>query len=234
MSRFHHWFLIRADRKSQVRKCFGFCTADFGSLLAYESAEQNSQTLPWLETSYQLCSWSSKKQNHNTSSRNRKANNHNGKEPFRSEVTMNFPFQSPSGPAPWSAWSSSSWSSSSSSASPSTPGPRASSASPVSHPLCMLHVFVVQGKHGGQWLGFVEYDLVVPLSAQFCVGILKLGRNGRSVGQHCGTSKIKSTKYSRWPPRSPYPVDRLLDRIARFRTRDVNGELPTKGATVSL
>ena len=30
----------RADRKSQVSQCLGFCTADFWSSLAYESAEQ--------------------------------------------------------------------------------------------------------------------------------------------------------------------------------------------------
>ena len=41
----------RADRKSQFRQCLGFCTADFMSLLAYESAKQK----PQLETSYQLC-----------------------------------------------------------------------------------------------------------------------------------------------------------------------------------
>ena len=39
--RFINVFLInRPDRKSQVVQCFGFCTADFWSLLAYESAEQ--------------------------------------------------------------------------------------------------------------------------------------------------------------------------------------------------
>ena len=32
--------MTRSDRKSQVRKCLGFCTADFGSSLAYESAKQ--------------------------------------------------------------------------------------------------------------------------------------------------------------------------------------------------
>ena len=30
----------RADGKSQVRQCLGFRTADFGSSLAYESAEE--------------------------------------------------------------------------------------------------------------------------------------------------------------------------------------------------
>ena len=33
--------LTRADRKSQVMQCLGFCTANFWSLLAYESAVQN-------------------------------------------------------------------------------------------------------------------------------------------------------------------------------------------------
>ena len=32
--------ITAADRKSQVRHCLGFCTADFLSSLAYESAEQ--------------------------------------------------------------------------------------------------------------------------------------------------------------------------------------------------
>ena len=31
----------RSDRKSQVKQCLSFCTADFWSLLAYESAVQN-------------------------------------------------------------------------------------------------------------------------------------------------------------------------------------------------
>ena len=33
--------ITRADRKSQVKQCLGFLTADFLSLFAYESAEQN-------------------------------------------------------------------------------------------------------------------------------------------------------------------------------------------------
>ena len=36
----------RAVRKSQVRECLGFCTADFWSSLVYKSAEQETQTLP--------------------------------------------------------------------------------------------------------------------------------------------------------------------------------------------
>ena len=32
--------ITRADRKSKVGQCLGFCTADFWSSLAYESAEQ--------------------------------------------------------------------------------------------------------------------------------------------------------------------------------------------------
>jgi len=35
--------MTRGIRKSQVRQCYGFCTADFWSSLAYESAEQNSK-----------------------------------------------------------------------------------------------------------------------------------------------------------------------------------------------
>ena len=32
--------ISRTDRKSQVRQCLDFCTADFWSSLTYESAEQ--------------------------------------------------------------------------------------------------------------------------------------------------------------------------------------------------
>ena len=40
--------MTRGDRKSQVRPCFCFCTADFLSLLAYESAEQKPKCcLTW-------------------------------------------------------------------------------------------------------------------------------------------------------------------------------------------
>ena len=38
--RFHKIDIIRAVRKSQFRKCLGFCTVDLWSPLAYESAEQ--------------------------------------------------------------------------------------------------------------------------------------------------------------------------------------------------
>ena len=36
--------VTRADKKSQVRHCFGFCTADFWSSVAYESAELDNLT----------------------------------------------------------------------------------------------------------------------------------------------------------------------------------------------
>ena len=40
--------ISRADRKSQVRQCLGFCTAELWSRLAYESAEQNlKHCLTW-------------------------------------------------------------------------------------------------------------------------------------------------------------------------------------------
>ena len=35
-----HVIMTRADEKSQVRQCLGFCTADCWSLLAYELAKQ--------------------------------------------------------------------------------------------------------------------------------------------------------------------------------------------------
>ena len=41
VARSYNKVINRADRKSQVRQCFCFCTGDFWSLLAYESAEQN-------------------------------------------------------------------------------------------------------------------------------------------------------------------------------------------------
>ena len=46
----------RADRKSQVRQCLGFCTADFLFSLSYKSAEQKNPNIAQVETSYQLCS----------------------------------------------------------------------------------------------------------------------------------------------------------------------------------
>ena len=40
--------MSRADRKSQVRQCLGFCTPDFWSLFAYESAEEKPKhCLTW-------------------------------------------------------------------------------------------------------------------------------------------------------------------------------------------
>ena len=47
----------RADRKSKVRQCLGFSTANFWSSLAYESAEQKpckNPNIALLETSHQL------------------------------------------------------------------------------------------------------------------------------------------------------------------------------------
>ena len=52
----------------------------------------------------------------------------------------------------------------------------------------------LQGYSSGQTLGWVDFDLVVPRSAQFYWGSCKLGRNGIAVGQDCGT--LKSTKSS--------------------------------------
>ena len=44
----HYQLMNKADRTSQVRQCLGFCTADFLSLLAYESAEQKPKhCLTW-------------------------------------------------------------------------------------------------------------------------------------------------------------------------------------------
>ena len=35
------WIIIRADSKSQVRQCLGFCTADFESMLAMNQLNKN-------------------------------------------------------------------------------------------------------------------------------------------------------------------------------------------------
>ena len=40
------YLTIRGIRNPGFRQCLGFCTADFWSSLAYESAEQKNQTLP--------------------------------------------------------------------------------------------------------------------------------------------------------------------------------------------
>ena len=48
--------LIRADRKSQVRQCLGFCTADFSPVWPMNQQKKNSN-IAKLETSHQL--WSS-------------------------------------------------------------------------------------------------------------------------------------------------------------------------------
>ena len=37
---------------------------------------------------------------------------------------------------------------------------------------------------------FVDFSLVVPLSARFCFGRCKVGSNGVAVGQDCETSRI--------------------------------------------
>ena len=61
----------------------------------------------------------------------------------------------------------------------------------------------LQADHGGQWLQFVLYNVVVSMSGGFCLGSYKLGRNCRAVGQQQRTSIIKSTKCSCRPSWSP-------------------------------
>ena len=60
--------------------------------------------------------------------------------------------------------------------------------------------YQLQCDHGGQWLGKVDYNLVVPMSAQICLGSCKLGRHCKAVWQDFGTKKMQSTTCSRWPP----------------------------------
>ena len=56
---------------------------------------------------------------------------------------------------------------------------------------------------GGQILGLIDFNFVVPPSAQFCLGICKVGKSGIAVWKGCGISKIKSTKFSLLPPWPP-------------------------------
>ena len=52
----------------------------------------------------------------------------------------------------------------------------------------------LQGDHSCQRLGFVDFNLVSPLSAIFSLGSGKVDRSHIAVGQDCGTLRIKSTK----------------------------------------
>lgn len=82
--------------------------------------------------------------------------------------------------------------------------PRAQSL--VSSDTCCHSWNVYRLVHGGQRIGLVDFDLVVPLTVWFCLSRCKVGGNGKAVGQDGGkleTSKMKSTKRSLWPPWSP-------------------------------
>ena len=54
--------------------------------------------------------------------------------------------------------------------------------------------YEIQGDHGGQGLGFVDFAFVVPLSAQLRLGWLELGRNARAVGQNLKDFKNRVNK----------------------------------------
>ena len=54
----------------------------------------------------------------------------------------------------------------------------------------------IQGDPSARRLHFVVFDLVVPLSALFCLGSCKSGRIGMPCRQHGGTLKSESTEYS--------------------------------------
>ena len=70
----------------------------------------------------------------------------------------------------------------------------------------VVSLWIITGWSESQRLGFVDFSLVVPLSAQS----FQLGRNSRTVGRE--TAKMKSTKRILWPPWSPciVPVRRPL------------------------
>ena len=50
------------------------------------------------------------------------------------------------------------------------------------------------GVHHVTYVGWVDLDFDVPLSARFCLGRLEFGRTGWAGGQDDGTSKFKSTQ----------------------------------------
>ena len=52
----------------------------------------------------------------------------------------------------------------------------------------------IQGVPSGHRLGFLTRNLIVPLSAQFCLGRWEFGRSGLAAEQNGGTLKSKSTK----------------------------------------
>lgn len=50
------WLVLRADSNSQVRKCFVFCTADFGLGLPMDQLNKNPN-IAKIGLPYQLCSY---------------------------------------------------------------------------------------------------------------------------------------------------------------------------------
>ena len=61
----------------------------------------------------------------------------------------------------------------------------------------------------GQQLHFGDFNLVVLISALFCLGSYKSGRICLACRQHGGSPKSKSTKCSHWPDESPCTKLRL-------------------------
>ena len=59
----------------------------------------------------------------------------------------------------------------------------------------VARVELVQGDPSGQRLHSVDFDLVVPMSALFCLGSFKSGNIDMPCRQHGGAPKSKSTKY---------------------------------------
>ena len=79
-------------------------------------------------------------------------------------------------------------------------------------------------------LHFVDFDLLVTVSAVFCLGSCKSGRIGMPCWQHGGTHKLKSKKYSCRPDGSllskktlqialPYTTRRGRFSCSSWRTR---------------
>ena len=94
--------------------------------------------------------------------------------------------------------------------------------------------------HDGQRLGLVELNLVVLLSARFCLGSCKVGRNGRAGGLGRETSKIRSNNTI--SDHHGHPVKTMLHK--RFNTLEyetrltfrlvVGGDLHDDGGVPSL
>ena len=92
----------------------------------------------------------------------------------------------------------------------------------------------LQGDHGGQRLDFNDFNLVVPLCARFCLGSCKVGRSGIADGQDCGTTRIKSTKRSLYPPWSPCSFFGRKEEMIKQRGSHTLCFIPLASSTINF